>query len=81
MEKISYKDFKDNPIMYVLFLPLLAMVALFFMFKQTTQEQIKDKNIQIEKVEKRQEKIDSINHSLYETLGARKIIDTLNKVK
>lgn len=78
MQKITYKEFKENPVMYVLFLPLLAMVGLFFMFKQTTQDQIKDKNIQIEKVERRQEKIDSINHSLYETLGARKIIDTLN---
>jgi hypothetical protein len=65
--------------MYVLFLPLLAMVGLFFMYKETTTDQIKDKNIQIEKVERKQEKIDSINHALYEVLGAKKIVDTLNK--
>ena len=55
------------------------MVALFFMYKQATSEQVSDKNKQIEKAERAIEKKDSINHVLYETLGAKKVIDSLTK--
>lgn len=78
MTKISFEEFRKNPVLYVLFLPLIALVALFFMLKEATKEQVLDKNRQIEKAEKRIEKVDSINHVLYETLGQKRIMDTLN---
>ena len=78
MQQITFEKFKENPLMYLLFLPLLAMVVLFWLFKDGQDAQIKDKNEYINRVERREEKKDSINHILYEKLGAKKIIDTLN---
>jgi uncharacterized protein Yka (UPF0111/DUF47 family) len=77
---LSYKAFKENPLMYILFLPLLALTTLFYMLNNQKNDRIKDKDVIIQKIEQRETKTDSINHNLYEILGAKKILDTL-KIK
>ena len=83
---VSFEEFKKNPLLYLLFLPLIAMVSLFFILRGVSQEQLEDKNSQIADRDKqiqyhikRVEKVDSINHTLFEALGAKKVIETVNE--
>lgn len=82
---ISYDKLKKEPFSYLLFLAILALIAMFYMFsasiKESKTEQLHDKDVQIQKLDTRVNKTDSINHELYQMLGARRIIDTLNKAK
>lgn len=73
----SYEEFKKNPLLYFLFLPLIATTFLFMALSKNYKEQIKDMKLQIEKTERNKYSVDSINHVLYELLGAKKILDSV----
>jgi hypothetical protein len=90
MTKIEYSEFKKNPLMYLLFLGIIGTVIvskLLLTEKDNSKEEVKA--IAKDKIEfvigvlndekTARIKADSTNHALYEALGARKIIDTLNR--
>jgi hypothetical protein len=56
-----------------------VIVFLYFTTQKVSKDRILDKDIQLEKTEKRVDKTDSLNHILLELRGAKKVIDTLNK--
>ncbi|MFA9215154.1 MAG: hypothetical protein ACEQSR_15155 [Candidatus Methylacidiphilales bacterium] len=81
---MNFKDFKDNPIMYILYLPITAMFFLLILVYNTSKARLKDRDISIQnlensiekkdlKIEKQGEKITA----LYELLQTKKILDSL----
>lgn len=54
-----------------------VIVFLYYTTQKTNKERLDDKDKQLDKLENRAEKTDSINHKLYEINGAKKIIDSL----
>lgn len=63
--------------MYILFVPLLVVGILFYKFTDSVEKRTKDRDKEFERVYKREERTDSINHVLYELNGVRRALDSL----
>lgn len=77
--KVSYEEFKKNPLLYFLFLPLLATVFLFIALDKNYKKQIEYYKLDIKKLEKKLETKDSIIYFFYEIKGSNRVIDSLKK--
>lgn len=74
---VSFSEFKKDPLMYILFVPLLVVGILFYKFTDSVEKRTKDRDKEFERVYKREERTDSINHVLYELNGVRRALDSL----
>ena len=79
----KFEDFRKNPLLYILFLGLVGTIIVTNMLlseKDNSKEEIKIQlEKQVEKIDKRESKTDSLNHRYAELLGEKKVVDTLIK--
>ena len=61
----------------MVFVAIGAVGTLFYMVMTLKDESIKKEGIRADKAERKVDKTDSINHELYQILGAKKVIDEL----
>lgn len=70
---ISFQEFKSNPTAAIAFVSVLAVAYLFYELRSTYQQQEKDQNIRIEKLEEKNEryehKLEEMNLKLIECFG------------
>jgi len=83
-EKLSYKSFKSDPLLYLLFIPLLVVCFLYFKNNTTYDARIDDLQkekialrVRIDYLEVREEKKDDQVAELNRLLGAKQILDSL----
>ena len=88
MDKISYSEFKKNPLLYLLFLPLIAMVTLFYLNKKADERRQEDKDAliielrtEIKQLKEENKQLTIDNKQLYEAFIVKRTLDTLSKIK
>lgn len=84
--KLSYEDFKANPVTYLTFLLLVVVSFLYFQNARIGTERIKDKNVvissqqsTIDRFDSKFNQKDSIINQMYYLLGMKHINDKLNQ--
>lgn len=74
---LNFKDFKDNPLLFLLFLPLFGLVFYVVTDNKKNDKQVEYLLNEINDLKNQNRQKDSITHILYYKLGAKEVLETL----